>query len=139
MSKISDIIDDGINSPVRGRSRDDRGSKQALASPSKQTKFHCSSIARSTAQRMAEALAWIGEQTLTCLDQPLTTSPLWSRATAAKVVVEEFSAASELILIQFPWTLICLIIVFSGTTMQHFLSMVSLTVINNNVLCFRTN
>ena len=33
---------------------------------------------------MAEALAWIGEQTLTYLDQTLTTSLLWSRATATK-------------------------------------------------------
>ena len=132
-----DIIDDGINSPVGGRSGDDRGSKQALASPSNQTRFHCSSIARSTAQRMAEASAWIGEQTLTF-------GPAFNNITS---MISSYSCQScggvqRCIRINFdsiPLNFDLTNIVFSGTTMQHFLSMVSLTVINNNVLCFRTN
>ena len=79
---------------------EERGSKQFLASPSMMMWFQSSSFASWAAQRMAEALATIGELKVWILDQILMMSPTLSLATTAKAEDELESVASTFNLIQ---------------------------------------
>ena len=78
------------------------GSRHSFASPSTMIMLHLSCMAICTAQRIASASAWAGEQRWCSLPHKDMAIPKWFLATTAKADLELLIAASTLILIQ-PW------------------------------------